>query len=247
MAPLHPIVRSALTGYFSAFLLAIPVGPVNMTIINEGARRGRKWAILISLGATAMELIYCFIAFTGMAGFFITGPYVEAAMELFSFVFILGLGIKFLVAKSVSSPVHLGAATSKIEAHIGERLHPTSAFMTGFVRVLANPGVMVGWFVLAAKFISYRWVTSDILGRLACVGGVGLGTVSWFMVLAWQSSRGYGKWSEKTLLQIEHISGIALIIFALLDGLWISKQMMDNHRRMKEDPPALHQHHEDLR
>lgn len=242
MEALHPIVRSALTGYFSAFLLAIPVGPVNMTIINEGARRGRKWAVLISLGATLMELIYCFIAFTGMASFIITGPYVEAAMELFSFVFILALGIKFLVAKSVSSPVHLGATASRIEARIGEKLHPQTAFMTGFVRVLANPGVMVGWFVLAAKFISYQWVTPDLNGRLACVAGVGLGTVSWFMVLSCQSSRGYGKWSEQTLLRIEHISGLALIIFALLDGLWISKQMVDHHRERREDPPALHQH-----
>src|SRR5215467_6003551 len=138
MEALHPIVRSALTGFFSAFLLAIPVGPVNLTIINEGARRGLKWAILITLGATLMEVIYCFIAFTGMASFFITGPYVEAAMELFSFVFILGLGIKFLLAKSVSETVELGATARKIEAHIGEKLHPRTAFMTGFVRVLAN-------------------------------------------------------------------------------------------------------------
>lgn len=238
---IHPIVRSAFTGFFSAFLLAIPVGPVNLTIINEGARRGRKWAILITLGATSMEVIYCFIAFTGMASFFITGPYVEAAMELFSFVFILGLGIKFLLAKSVSAPVHLGATASRIEAHIGEKLHPKTAFMTGFVRVLANPGVLVGWFVLAAKFISYNWVTPDLTGRLVCVGGVGLGTISWFLVLSFSSSKGYGKWSEKTLLKIEHISGMALIFFALLDGIWISKQMVDHHREHKTDPPGLHQ------
>ncbi|HLX72153.1 MAG TPA: LysE family transporter, partial [Verrucomicrobiae bacterium] len=230
-----------LTGFFSALLLAIPVGPVNLTIINEGARRGLKWAILITLGAALMEVIYCFIAFTGMASFFITGPYVEAAMELFSFVFILGLGIKFLVAKSVSSPVELGATASKIEARIGEKLHPQTAFMTGLVRVLANPGVMVGWFVLAAKFISYNWVTPDLTGRLVCVGGVGLGTISWFLVLSFSSSTGYGKWSEKTLLKIEHISGIALIFFALLDGIWISKQMVDHHRERKTDPPGLHQ------
>jgi putative LysE/RhtB family amino acid efflux pump len=241
MEAIHPIVRSALTGFVSALLLAIPVGPVNLTIINEGARRGLKWAILITLGATAMEVIYCFIAFTGLASFFITGPYVEAAMELFSFVFILGLGIKFLFAKSVSSPVHLGATASKIEAHIGEKLHPKTAFMTGFVRVLANPGVLVGWVIFAAQFISRHWVTPDLTGRLACVGGVGLGTISWFLVLSFSSSSGYGKWSEKTLLKIEHISGIALIFFALLDGVWISKQMVDQHRERKGDPPGLHQ------
>src|SRR5882757_9419875 len=167
MELLHPIVRSGLTGFFSALLLAIPVGPVNLTIINEGARRGRKWAILISLGATTMEIIYCFIAFTGLASFFISSPYMKAAMELFSFVFMLVLGIKFLLSKS--APIEFGATAHRIEAHIGQRLHPRSAYMTGFVRVLANPGVMIGWIFFAANFISRDWVTPDLSGRMACV------------------------------------------------------------------------------
>src|SRR5438045_2757489 len=102
--------------------------------MNEGARRGFKWAMLISLGATVMEVIYCFIAFTGFASFFTHG-YVKAAMELFSFVFMLFLGIKFLMAKSIRAPVQLGAIADKFGERIEERLHPHSAFMTGFVRV----------------------------------------------------------------------------------------------------------------
>src|ERR1051326_1779270 len=175
MEALHPIVRSALTGFFSSLLLAIPVGPVNLTIINEGARRGRKWAVLITLGATTMEVLYCFIAFTGLASFLLTSAYMKAGMELFSFVFMLVLGVKFLLAKSVSAPVELGATANKIEARIEEKLHPKTAFMTGFVRVLANPGVMVGWFILAAKFASRDWVTPQLSGRMAWVIGVGLG------------------------------------------------------------------------
>jgi len=241
MDAIHPIVRSALTGFFSALLLAIPVGPVNLTIINEGARSGRKWALLITLGATTMEVTYCFIAFTGLASFFITGPYVKAGMELFSFVFMLYLGIKFLLAKSVSAPVELGATASRIEASIGKKLHPTTAFMTGFVRVLANPGVLVCWFVLAAYFITHHWVTPELSGRLACVVGVGLGTASWFLILAFSSARGHGKWSDKTLLRIEHISGVALLVFAMLDGVYITIKMVDNHRERKSAPTTLQQ------
>jgi len=239
MDAIHPIVRSALTGFFSALLLAIPVGPVNLTIINEGARRGFKWAVLITLGATTMEVIYCFIAFTGLASFLLTGEFIRAAMELFSFVFMLALGIKFLMAKSVN--IQLSATTDRIEAQLEQKLHPRSAYMTGFVRVLANPGVMVGWFVLAANFISRSWVTPELSGRMACVVGVGLGTIFWFLVLAFSSSRGLRKFSEKTLLKIEHWSGVALLIFALLDGLWISKEMVDHHREIKNNSPAAHQ------
>src|SRR5437588_7944150 len=105
---LSPILLAALTGFISGLLLSIPVGPINLTIMNEGARRGFYWAFMIGLGATAMEVIYCFIAFTGFSSFFARGL-IKAAMELFSFVFMLFLGIKFLVAKSVEQPpVHFG-------------------------------------------------------------------------------------------------------------------------------------------
>src|SRR5258708_27080453 len=137
MLETHPILLAAVTGFVSGLLLSIPVGPVNLTIMNEGARRGFFWAMMIGLGATAMEVIYCFIAFTGFASFFSRG-YVKAAMELFSFVFMLFLGIKFLMAKSAGATVHLSAAADKIETRIEERLRPRSAFMTGLVRVMGN-------------------------------------------------------------------------------------------------------------
>ena len=35
----HPILLAALTGFISGLLISIPVGPVNLTIIHEGARR----------------------------------------------------------------------------------------------------------------------------------------------------------------------------------------------------------------
>ena len=55
-----------------------------------------------------------FIAFTGFASFFTQG-YVKAAMELFSFVFMLFLGVKFMLSKSVQvRSVNLGAAAVRI-------------------------------------------------------------------------------------------------------------------------------------
>src|SRR5215510_3588567 len=111
---LPPIVLAGLTGFISGLILSIPVGPINLTIMNEGARNGFKWAGMIGLGAVVMEVIYCAIAFTGFASFFDQG-YIKAAMELFSFVFMLFLGVKFLLAKNI--PAH-----NKIEERIEEKL-----------------------------------------------------------------------------------------------------------------------------
>ena len=54
-----------ITGLCAGFLISIPVGPINLTIINEGARRGFRWALLIGLGSVLMESIDCALALTG--------------------------------------------------------------------------------------------------------------------------------------------------------------------------------------
>jgi threonine/homoserine/homoserine lactone efflux protein len=148
MEALQSDLGAALTGLISGILLSIPVGPVNLTILNEGARRGLIVALLISAGAVAMEMIYCAIAFTGFAALF-SGKIMKASMELASFVFMLYLGIRFLTAKTVE-------AVNKVEARIEQKLHPHSAFMIGFVRTMGNPGVLLFWIILAANLCG-RW------------------------------------------------------------------------------------------
>jgi threonine/homoserine/homoserine lactone efflux protein len=104
----HHLILALIVGFTSGLLLSIPVGPINLTIINEGAKHGLMWACAIGVGAVVAETIYCAIAFTGFASFF-SGGFVKAAMELFSFVFMLYLGIKFILSRSPVDPVRFFA------------------------------------------------------------------------------------------------------------------------------------------
>jgi threonine/homoserine/homoserine lactone efflux protein len=210
---LPPSLVAALTGFLSGFLLSVPVGPVNLTIINEGARRGLVWALLIGFGAVTMEVIYCALAFTGFASLF-DGVGIKRAMELGSFVFMLYLGIRFLRVRTVAMPAGVG---EQIQA----KFHPQAAFAIGFVRVMANPGVFAFWIVLAANFISREWVQATWPGKLSCVAGVAGGTTVWFSGLSYAVSRGHGKFTEKTLLRMEHFSGFCLLALALIHGIYM--------------------------
>jgi len=224
MMELPPIAIAGVTGFISGLLLSIPVGPVNLTIMNEGARRGFVWALLIGLGASLMEVIYCAIAFTGFSSIF-GNRVIKASMEVFSFVFLLFLGIKFLMAKTVAAPMHISNAADRMEERLEEKLHPHSAFMTGFVRVMANPGVLLFWIILAANFMSREWVEPNLRGKLACVAGVALGTGLWFFALSFGVSRGHGRFSERTLLKMEHFSGLTLLTLGLIHGAHIAWQL----------------------
>ena len=226
MPELQDILFAALAGFISAmFFSSIPVGPINLTIINECARRGFRWAVLIGLGAATMDALYCTIAFTGFSSFFGI-RIVKAAMEVFTFVFMLFLGVKFLSAKTVTAPTQLGATASRIEQRIDEKLHPHSAYMIGFARVLGNLGVLLFWIVAAAYFMSheawftsYEWVEDTMAAKAAFIIGVGVGATMWFSTLSYiVARRGHGRFSEQTLLRMERFSGICLLGIGLFDA-----------------------------
>jgi len=224
MFELPVLLKAGLTGFLSGLLLSIPVGPINLTILNEGARRGFRWALLIGLGATTMEVVYCAVAFTGFSAFFQQG-WIASGMEVFSFAFMLFLGIKFLVARTVVAALHISQTADRIEERLEEKLHPHSAFLTGLVRVAGNVGVLLFWIILAANFMSRGWVQPSWEGKLACLIGVALGTGLWFVGLSWGVSLGHGRFSEKTLLRLEHGSGVGLLIIALIHGAHIAWQL----------------------
>lgn len=217
MDSIRPDLLAAFTGFIAGIVLSVPVGPVNLTIINEGARRGFVWGLLIGAGAVAMEVIYCALAFTGFAVLF-EGKVIKAVMELASFVFFLYLGIKFLRVRSISE---ITSAKHKFNL----KLNPHSAFATGFVRVMGNFGVLLFWIVLAARFRGHGWVQSNLEGSACCVTGVAGGTGLFFTALSYWAARGKGKFTEKTLLRMEHISGLLLLGLAAIEGIHIVWQL----------------------
>ncbi|HZV34171.1 MAG TPA: LysE family transporter [Verrucomicrobiae bacterium] len=213
----HAIILAAATGFSSGLILSIPVGPVNLTIMNEGARQGFKYAALVGLGASVMEVIYCSIAFTGFASFLSHGL-AKAIIEVFSLIFIMFLGFEFLLGKP---PHRRGRVSGRIE----KKFHPHSAFMTGFVRVMGNPGILGGWIVLSASFLAHELVQPTWQSKTACVLGIACGTNLWFCGLSYGVSLGQKKFSETTLLWMERISGMGLLLFGIGYGCRIVWQL----------------------
>src|SRR6266567_4216253 len=211
MANLSDYLIAAFTGFASGFLVSIPVGPINISIVNEGARRGFGWAFLIGLGATIMEVIYCAIAFAGFTPLF-DSRVVKATMELVSFLLMMFLGVKYLLAHSLP-------ATSKSIETVEHRFHPHTAFWTGFVRCLGNPNVLLFWITISATFISHEWMEDTWQSKGACLLGVALGSLLWFTLLSYLVSRGHGKFSTNTLLRMSQFSGGSALVVAIVTGV----------------------------
>ncbi len=215
MTDFYAVAVSWTVGVISGLMVSIPVGPINITILNEGAQRGFKWALLIGLGSVAMEVIYCFMGFTGFSELFDSRP-LRASMELASFLLMFLLGLKYLFLRSLPS-------TNKAQVQVEQRLKPHTAFMIGFVRVLANPGVLLGWIAISASFISHEWVATTWSSKMICISGVGVGALVWFVLLSYIVSRGKGRFSGQTLVRMSQLSGATLLIMALVIGIRIVK------------------------
>jgi L-lysine exporter family protein LysE/ArgO len=198
------------TGFLAGYLACIPVGPVNVTIINEGARRGFRHAFFVGLGAVVMEIIYSTIAFAGFAQMF-TSAWLRATMELVSFVVVTAIGIRYVLTRQMPLTPH---AVEVVE----QRLHPHTAFMTGFVRVLGNPATLLFWIAFAAAAVAHEWVDQEWPTKTAAIVGIGLGALAWFSKLGYAVSLGHGKISERALLRTAHISGALLIAAGLFMG-----------------------------
>jgi threonine/homoserine/homoserine lactone efflux protein len=216
---LPPDLTAVLAGFLSGFVVSVPAGPINLTIMHEGARRGFRAAALVGAGATVMEVLYCIVAFTGSAAFFeIKG--IKAAMQVFSFAFMLFLGVKFLLARSVPKLDRLEERIeASIEGRIERRFHPTSFFMTGFVRTLVNPGVLLCWVVFGTYFSSKGWVEPTQRGKLFCIAGVAGGVGLFLFALAWGAALGHGRFTDKTMRKIEIGSGITLLALGVIHGI----------------------------
>lgn len=225
MAEAHPILVAALAGFVCAVFFSSLPGPINLTILHEGAPRGFKWAFFIGLGAATMDVIYCAISFTGISHFLDRGN-IETIMRAMGFVFLLFIGFKFLLAKPAKHTSKLDLAIEKLEERIEQKVHPHSAFATGFVRVAANLGVLLAWVALSATLLSTKaffskeeWVDDSVPAKAACVSGVFVGAVLWFLFWSFLVSRGHGKFSAKTLLRLQQVSGLCLIATAIYEGV----------------------------
>lgn len=218
-------------GFLAGYLACIPVGPVNVTIINEGARLGFRHALFVGLGAVVMEVIYSTIAFAGFAQLF-TSAWIRAVMELVSFVVITAIGVRYLMTREMPATPH---AVEIVE----QRLHPHTAFMTGFVRVLGNPATLLFWITFAAASVAHEWVDSTWSSKGAAIAGIGMGAMSWFAKLGYAVSLGHRRFSARVLLRTAHVSGALLLAAGLFMGGRLVVALARHRMQQKEQRREL--------
>lgn len=208
MIPASEMLTAGALGLLAGFITSALGGPINVTVVNESATRGFRSAFIMAVGAVLMETVYCAVAFAGFAKLFEI-QLVRATMELFSFLLVLWLAIKYLRAGHIPGE-------EKVEQFVEQKLHPHTAFWTGFVRVLGNPGVLLLWIGITGSLLAHGALEETWDSKGFFCGGVAASGFVWFGGVSWGIARGHGRLSSIALRRLSQASGVLLLVTAVV-------------------------------
>jgi threonine/homoserine/homoserine lactone efflux protein len=166
-------VIALLVGLALGVVTGLPVGIVNVAIV-EAAQAGRAaFARRIGVGGALADSIHAAVAFVGVGRVVTERPEWKLALALVT-------GAVFAVyATSVVRRRRRKQETADASAS-------RRGVLVGFLLTLPNPGALAAWVAVAAVV----WPAIPTTSALVLAAGVGVGSALWFTALArWVSSR----------------------------------------------------------
>ena len=152
-------------GIASSFVGALPLGMLNLTVLQMSLAHQQKQALLFSLGAVLVEFGQIFLTFLGM-NILLKIPHLQDGLAVISIPILLFLGYKNLTNKPNTE---------------GSIFKGKSAFYQGIILSFANVLVYPFWLLWGNLFVKNGWLEPQPLAYSIFAFGAGLGTFSAFL------------------------------------------------------------------
>ena len=203
-------------GLILGFSIAAPVGPIGVLCIRRTLARGRISGFISGLGAASADAIYGSVAALGLT--FILDMLVSNQMllGLVGGVFLCYLGIRTIFEKTAASDLPSGDEGPQDRG--GESAASRSLlsdYASTFFLTLTNPMTILSF---AAIFAGMGLSTEgDTPGNaIALIGGVFLGSSSWWLLLSFLSDVFRTRFMTSSGLRwVNRISGLIITAFGV--------------------------------
>ena len=201
-----------LIGIAAGAATGIPIGPVNVAVIDASYRHTLRRAIATGLGGAVADALYAGLGVLGVTPVLNTYPSVPPILYAISGVVLLVYG--FLTVRS--QPVQPVVAAPDLDASASHRAlvlrrEAWQGFTVGSALILLNPAAVVTWVVIIGQLIPPIDSTWD---GLACALGVFLGSFAWFSLVAYLTHKGKNVLGDKAAW-IPRVIGVALMGYAV--------------------------------
>jgi len=179
---------------------AMSPGPSVALIIRNSVRFSRAAGILTAIGHAFGIGIYASLAILGLHFILTTNLFIFNAIQIIGSIFLLGLGIMFLIDKSTS-------------LQIEETQKNHNSFFQGLIIAIINPKILI-WFT--AIFSNFITINSNTITNFILVITPTIIDGIWYVIVAIiVTSYGLKEFFQQKKIAIQKISGSLLIIISL--------------------------------
>lgn len=204
-----------IVGWIVGFLICIPVGPINVWVVNTLIRKNFRSAFSIALGGSLMDFVYFMIILTGLSLFHFT-PKTVLTLKIVGVVFLLVFGLRELFVQKQNFKLEQGEEKKKSRA--------SSYFLLGVLIYSSNPTLVATMSGIAAVIKSWNLFLNNYTNYIALSAGISLGSATWFFLLLKIVNKYQNKIPEKFFINFSRACGLLIVLFSLYMAFNVYKE-----------------------
>lgn len=191
-----------ITSFIEGFLLgmgaAIPLGPINILIMNR-ALREYKSAVTIGAGALSADTVYLVLILLGVATFF-NQPIIVNILGVLGSLFLLYMSYLIFISRNHTLSTKNQSSNSK---------SLLSYYIQGFTLTFVNPYTVAFWLSIAG------YTTLKNLNPLSTILGMLCAIFLWITLMPYIVHRSKHKISQKVSYVLSLFSALILLGFGM--------------------------------
>ncbi len=202
------VLLSALVGVATGFVVCIPPGPINITILRAASLGKLRLGLLVAAGGALADAAISLVAATGVR-YLVAGVLDNVRVRFGFAALLIGYGV-WILAKDGRRRAEPPASH---DPPVREGVHGPLAI--GFLQGVSNPALVGNWMGVLA-FLSAQGFLGETTASLAALGaGVGVGGFLWYALVVWAvhalRDHPIGAWMRQSVV----LAGVLLIAFGL--------------------------------
>jgi arginine exporter protein ArgO len=198
------VVTFFLIGMAIGALTGVPIGPVNVAVIDAAFRHTMRRAFAVGFGGAVADGLY---AAAGILG---VGPWLKAHLSVQAGLYVVS-GIALLIYGVLTARTQPVAAAPADAAHVVPPKNEVwSGFTVGALLIILNPAALLTWVVIVGNYLGEATRTEGLGASV----GVFAGSFGWFALVAWPTHRGKFVMGDKAVW-IPRAVGILLVGYGL--------------------------------
>lgn len=202
---MNPFNTTALLtqGIIIGLIAAVPIGPVNLIVMQRTLCHGRLNGLVTGLGAMLGDGLFAIVAGFGISA-------VSSFVLSWSWwIQLVGAGILFAMG------LHTFFSRPRLERMVNGNSKWPQSLASTFALTVTNPVTMLWFAAIFASVGSDVAAVGTMAGPLTIVAGVVIGSGLWWLIVSQTVGRLRTRLNEELLRVVNRVAGTAIALFGI--------------------------------